>query len=85
MEEILHIYGNTLSQPVRSILIFCRFSNIQYEYHHIDLLKGENRSEEFSKINPFKEVPAIVHGDFKLNESAAILTYLADAYNIDNQ
>ena len=85
MAEILHVYGHVGSQPARSVLVFCRLSNIPFEYHQVNLMQRENYSEEFTSINPWQEVPAIVYGDFKLNESAAIVPYLADAFSIDNQ
>ena len=85
MAETLHVYGHVGSQPARSVLVFCRLSNIPFEYHQVNLMQRENYSEEFTSINPWQEVPAIVYGDFKLNESAAIVPYLADAFSIDNQ
>lgn len=38
--------------------------------------KGENRTDEFKKINPMMQVPAIKDGDFCMSESHAILRYL---------
>ncbi|CAA2968825.1 glutathione S-transferase T1-like [Olea europaea subsp. europaea] len=34
-----------------------------------------------TEVNPMKEVPALVHGDFKLFESHAMLIYLASAFS----
>jgi glutathione S-transferase len=47
-------------------------------------MRGDIYTEEFTKINPFQTVPAIVHGDYNLWESVAIVTYLSETYNIDN-
>ncbi|OMJ95368.1 hypothetical protein SteCoe_1285 [Stentor coeruleus] len=84
MAENLELYADLISEPCRSVVIYCKLSGIAYNFHSIDLIKGEFLSPEFTEINPFQEVPAIVHGDFKLNQSPAIVKYLADAYNIDN-
>lgn len=81
----LEIYGYIVSQPMRSVLAFCKLSGIPYTFHEFTYLKNEYLTEEFSKINPHQEIPAIVHNGYNLWESAAIVTYLADAYNIDNQ
>lgn len=81
----LEIYGFMVSQPVRSVVMFCKLNQIPYEFHEIDLLKGEQKSESFKKINPYETVPCIVHNGYTLWESAAIITYLADAFDIDSQ
>ena len=47
-------------------------------------MKHKHLTENFAKINPFQAVPAIVHGNYNLWESAAIITYVADTFNIDN-
>jgi glutathione S-transferase len=85
MPETLEIYGSYLSQPARSVLIYCKLSGIPYKFHVVEFLNREHLTDEYKKINPYRKVPAIVHGDYKLWESAAIVTYLADAYDADNQ
>ncbi|XP_016501229.1 glutathione S-transferase T1 [Nicotiana tabacum] len=76
----LKLYVDRLSQPSRAILIFCKLNGIEFEEVPIELSKGQHRSPEFAEINPMKQVPAIVHGSFKLFESHAILRYLASAF-----
>ncbi|XP_057797992.1 glutathione S-transferase T1-like [Salvia miltiorrhiza] len=76
----LKVYCDRLSQPSRAVLIFCKANGIEFEEVKIDLGKGQNLSAEYAEVNPMKQVPAIVHGDFKLFESHAILIYLASAF-----
>lgn len=85
MSDQLYIYGHLGSQPVRSVVIFAKLSLIPYEFKTISLVEGDQNTEEFSKINPFKAIPAIVHGSYNLWESAAIVTYLSEAFDTDNQ
>lgn len=85
MAESLHVYSNPISQPSRSVIIFCKHSGIPHECHFVDLMKGENLTEDYIKINPYQSVPAIVHGTYNLWESAAIVPYIADAFDVDNQ
>lgn len=80
----LKVYGAVLSQPTRSVLAYLKLSGIQYTYEEIGLFDGSLETESFTKINPFHKAPAIVHGDFSVWESPAIVTYLADAYDVDN-
>ncbi|MEE8436390.1 MAG: glutathione S-transferase family protein, partial [bacterium] len=41
-------------------------------------MTGEHMREPYSKLNPNKQVPTLVAGDFVLTESSTILKYLAD-------
>ena len=50
---------------------------IPHQVVKLDLFKGEARTPEFRKRNPFGRVPFITDGDFTLSESNAILLYLA--------
>ncbi|XP_061373767.1 glutathione S-transferase T2-like [Gastrolobium bilobum] len=49
-------------------------------YIKVEISKRQQSSPEFQAINPFKKLPAIVDGRFKLFESHAILIYLASAF-----
>jgi glutathione S-transferase len=46
------------------------------EYRKIDLSRGEQKSKEYLKINPFGKVPAILNQGQLLTENPAILIYL---------
>jgi len=74
-----------MPQPVRSVLYFLQFSKIEYTYRPVSINEGEHLTEEFSRINPFQTLPAIVHQGYNLWESAAIVTYLSEVYSIDNE
>ncbi|KAI7987235.1 Glutathione S-transferase T1 [Camellia lanceoleosa] len=66
--------------PSRAVLIFCKLNGIDFEEITVDLIKRQHLSPEFKEINPMRQVPTIVDGDFKLFESHAILRYLACAF-----
>jgi len=52
----------------------------QYEIVPIDLEKKENKSPDFLKVNPAGKLPALVDGEDRLFECAAICLYLADKF-----
>jgi len=77
-----------MSQPVRSVLLFCDLNEIPYNYIKIDLSRGgQYTHEELKKANPNLKVPAISYSDMKvknfcLYESCTILRFLADTYKV---
>ncbi|XP_057216007.1 glutathione S-transferase theta-1b [Triplophysa rosa] len=78
---VLEIYLDLFSQPCRSVYIFAKKNNIQFDHKKIVLFDGEQHSEEFGRINLLRKVPAIRDGDFCLAESVAILMYLAEKFH----
>ena len=55
-----------------------------YEIVPIDFTKGEHKTPEFLKINPAGKLPALVDGDSRIFEGAAICLYLADKFTEAN-
>ncbi|HVO94064.1 MAG TPA: glutathione S-transferase family protein [Terriglobales bacterium] len=53
---------------------------VDYEIVPIDFTKREHKTAEFLKINPAGKLPALVDGDTKVFEGAAICLYLADKF-----
>jgi glutathione S-transferase len=53
---------------------------VQYEIAPIDFEKREHKAPEFLKINPAGKLPALVDGDSKIFEGAAICLYLGDKF-----
>ncbi|XP_019171130.1 PREDICTED: glutathione S-transferase T1-like isoform X2 [Ipomoea nil] len=78
----LKLYVDRMSQPSRALLIFCKANGIDFEEVQIQIAKGQHRTPEYAAINPMKQVPAVVDGDFKLFESHAALKYLAAANGV---
>jgi glutathione S-transferase len=52
----------------------------KYEIVPIDFEKREHKSPDFLKINPAGKLPALVDGDSKIFEGAAICLYLGDKF-----
>ncbi|MEL7030025.1 MAG: glutathione binding-like protein [Pseudomonadota bacterium] len=46
----------------------------------VNLLEGEQFTDEFTEVNPNQKIPALVHGGRKLMESCAILQFLGETY-----
>jgi glutathione S-transferase len=53
---------------------------VDYEIVPIDFEKREHKAPEFLRINPAGKLPALVDGDTRIFESAAICLYLGDKF-----
>ena len=51
-----------------------------YEIKILDLAKGDQQKPDYLAVNPMGKEPALKHGEAVITESAAICTYLADAF-----
>jgi len=51
-----------------------------YDIHLLSMKRGTNREPAYLAVNPMGKVPALRHRDVVITESAAICTYLADAF-----
>ena len=54
--------------------------DLDFEYVEVDPTKGEHRRPEFLALNPAGKIPVLVDDDLVLNESIAIVLYLAEKY-----
>ena len=73
---VLHVYGFEVSQPTRSVLLLCTEGKLNWELHQTFPPQAQEAS--YLAINPEGAVPALVDGDLKLSEGAAILIHIAE-------
>lgn len=78
---MLQIYGSPLSSPTNKVRYVANYLQILFEFHSVNLPRGDHRKEEFLKINPFGRIPAMNDDGFCLGESNAIIRYLSDKCN----
>jgi glutathione S-transferase len=79
--EGITLYWAIGSQPSRAVKALLLAGNIPHKEVSIDIMKGEQKGEEYTRINPRQLVPYIKDGDFGLSESNAILKYLCNTYD----
>jgi len=74
---VLKIYGVPFSTCVRRVAVVCKELDIPYELITVQFAKGEHKSPEFLKKQPFGQIPVVDDEGFELYESRAIARYLA--------
>ena len=73
------VYGDIQSGNCYKIKLLMNMLQIEHEWIHVDILKGESRSEAFLAKNPNGKIPLLEFGAGEhLSESNAILNYLAE-------
>ena len=82
MNAPLSLYGESfwISPYVFSCFVGLREKGLPFTMHEISLAHGEQRASTYRDRAFTGKVPALVHGDFWLTESSAILEYLDDVF-----
>ena len=73
----MKLYFNPMTANNIKVLLLCNALEIEPELQVIALNKGEQGGNKFLAINPEGKVPVLQAGELLLNESNAILQYLA--------
>lgn len=76
------LYGIPPSQPSRAVYWTCLIKGLTFELRTPDLL-GDKLSD-LTKLNPKRQMPTIVQGDFVLYEMPAILAWLCNSNGWDD-
>jgi len=76
----IDFYSTPGSAPCRMVLLLAKHMDVPLDVKDVDLMKGEQMKPEFIKINPQHTVPTMVDNGFMLNESRAMLQFLANKY-----
>lgn len=74
----LEVYADPCTINCRKVIAGLDLIGIDYDLKHIDYFTGQQKSDDYKKINPFATVPALRDGDLVLTESNSILQYAAD-------
>ena len=79
----MEIYGDTQSGNCMKVKYTADLLGLNYTWHHVDIMAGASRSEEFLKLNPRGQVPVIaLEGGRTLAQSNAIITFLAEGSHL---
>jgi glutathione S-transferase len=76
---MLKLYGAPPTRALR-VLWLLNELGLKYELIPVNILEGENKSDDFLSLNPAAKVPVLIDGDEVITESSAIQLYLAEKY-----
>ena len=75
------LHGLWLSIPACKVGLALSMMGVDFDYRHVDLSSGAQKSPEFLARNRFGQVPVLEHEGHHVAQSNVILHYLADAYD----
>ena len=79
-ENGLNLFYHPYSNCSQRVMLLLAEKGVEAEMHEVNLMKGEQLTEEYLRINPKAEVPALIHDGKATNESSDILRYLDAAF-----
>lgn len=77
---MLTLYTSPMSGNGRKVHMLLEEVGASYQLAKLDLMKGEQKTSDYLKLNPNGKVPTLVDDGFILWESNAILLYLAEKF-----
>jgi maleylacetoacetate isomerase len=78
MSRVLHGYWR--SSAAYRVRIALGLKGLTWETAAVDLVRGDQRAEAFSRINPNARVPVLVEGGTAVTQSLAIIEYLDELH-----
>lgn len=76
----MELYGKAGSASCRAILMVAKAVEKEVKIRDVDVMAGEQFSEEFTNLNPQRTIPVLVDDGLVICDSKAAIMYLADQY-----
>ncbi|WP_374466641.1 maleylacetoacetate isomerase [Ferrovibrio sp.] len=74
------LYGYFRSSAAYRVRIALNLKGLAYDNHFIHLQKNDQLSDDYARLNPQKQVPALVDDGQLLTQSLAIIEYLDETH-----
>ncbi|KHD89053.1 MAG: maleylacetoacetate isomerase [Bdellovibrio sp. ArHS] len=74
------LYNYFRSSTSYRVRLALSVKGLDYEYKPVNLLKSEQRSEDYLKMNPLGGVPTLLHNGRYIPESFAIMEYINEIF-----
>ena len=80
MSVSLELYHHGSSACAAKVRLVLAEKDLPWESHYLDILKGEQFSPDYLRLNPKAVVPTLVHDGNVITESTIICEYLEDTF-----
>lgn len=81
---MVKLYDFELSGSCYKIRLLASFLGLKYEAVPVDFVNKEHKTDTYTALNPFGEIPIFEDGDLRLRDAQAIMVYIASKYDKDN-
>jgi glutathione S-transferase len=82
---MIKLYDFELSGSCYKIRLFLNILRVEYQKQEVDFVNKEHKTQKYTDLNPFGEIPIFEDGDLRLRDAQAILVYLARKYDTSNR
>lgn len=80
MADQLKFYGFWRSLAAFRVRVAMTLKGVPFSEETVNLMEGEQHSDEFKKLNPQERLPVLITGGDILTQSLAIIEYLEETY-----
>jgi glutathione S-transferase len=77
---MITLYDHPRSGNCHKVRLLLSMLSLAYESVFVDVLAHANHEARFDRINPIQQIPVLVDDSFTIQDSQAILVYLAKRY-----
>ena len=77
----MEIHADPITVNCRKVFAGLKMMDVPYESQHVDYFTAQQKTPEYTALNPNQSLPAMRDGDLVLWESNAILQYAADKHD----
>jgi glutathione S-transferase len=77
---MITLYDHPRSGNCHKVRLLLSMLGLEYESRFVEVLEGVHNESWFVALNPLRQVPVLTDGDFLVQDSQAILVYLASRY-----
>lgn len=78
---MIKLYDFVLSGSCYKVRLFMNILDLKYEAQNVDFVNKEHKTDKYTSLNPFGEIPIFEDGAMRLRDAQAILVYLAKKYD----
>ena len=77
---MITLYDHPRSGNCHKVRLLLSMLGLPYESRFVEVLKGVHHEQWFIELNPLQQIPVLQDGNFRVQDSQAILVYLALRY-----